>query len=315
MSVSVLGGGAFGTALAIALSREGAAVTLWARDAEDIAAMARSRQSGRNLPGFDLPESLTLEPGLAHALAETVLLALPTQKLGAFLAENSGALDNRALVACCKGVDRGSGLGPVDLIAHHVPGARSAVLTGPSFAVDIAAGLPTAVVLAASTGADGLQVQLTRKLLRIYATSDTIGAQLGGAMKNVFALAAGMAIGAGLGDSARAAVIARGFAEMTRYATAKGAEAPTLAGLSGLGDLVLTCTSEKSRNFTAGLALGRGNSPPSGTVEGIATAEALAAATADDDLPITHAVHDIAEGRRDVREAVDLLLSRPVRKE
>lgn len=314
MTLAILGGGAFGTALALALSRDGTPVALWTRDAADARAMQSGRQTGRALPGLPLPDTLTVTTSIPDA--DTVLIAVPAQSVRAFLAEHAAALANRTLITCAKGIEVGTGLGPVALIHDVLPNARAGILTGPSFAADIARGLPTALVLAIADVTRADQAALTRPALRIYRSDDVAGAELGGALKNVVALAAGMAIGAGFGDSARAAIIARGFAEMSRHATAKGARPETLAGLSGLGDLVLTCTSEKSRNFSAGLTLGQGRDlDPAITVEGIATARALVQTTKPDDLPITHAVAAVTRGDMDVTEATTALLARPMKEE
>ena len=314
--IAVLGGGAFGTALAIALSRDGTGVALWSRDTAAARAMGETRKTGVHLPDLDLPESLELVESIPAA--DVTLIAVPAQSVRGFLNEHSSKLNGRTLVSCAKGIERGTGCGPVDVIQAVLPDARAACLTGPSFAVDIGKGLPTALVLAMEGDAKTVQAILTRPALRIYRTSDITGAPIGGALKNVIAIAAGIAIGAGLGDSARASVIARGFAEMTRYATLKGARPETLQGLSGLEDLVLTCTSEKSRNFMAGQTLGRGHSlDPSLTVEGIATAQALAAeaAMANLAMPLCTAVSEVTEGRRSIGSAIDALLSRPAGKE
>ncbi len=317
MSVSVAGSGAFGVALAIALSRDGTPVTLWGRDEDDIKAMQDTGLSGRRLPGHRLPESLSVTSDPSEIRSNVVLLAVPTQKLSGFLEDF--ACSAGYLVACCKGVDRKSGRGPVALIEEKQPGVSAAMLTGPSFATDIAAGLPTALVLASRNEAAGeeLQTLLSRTALRLYRTTDVVGAELGGALKNVIALASGIAIGSKLGDSARASVIARGFAEMTRFATSKGAQSETLHGLSGLGDLVLTCTSEKSRNFSTGVRLGQGLMPEETTIEGIATAEAVAAEAdrLEVDLPLIRAVADVANGKLDIPSAIATLLARPVGKE
>lgn len=316
MSIGVLGGGAFGTALAIALSRDGSQVALWTRDAQDAEAMRRTRKSGRALPGLDLPDSLTIATRIPDAQVQ--LIAIPAQSVRSFLDVHKNTLAGHTLISCAKGVERGTGLGPVDVILSVLPDARAGCLTGPSFAVDIGRGLPTALVLAMCDDATAIQALLNRPALRIYRTGDIPGAQLGGALKNIVAIAAGIAIGAGLGDSARAAVIARGFAEMVRYARAKGAERETIQGLSGLGDLVLTCTSEKSRNFAAGQKLGAGQPlNPAVTVEGIATAQAVSeeAAEQEIDMPLTAAVAAVTEGRLDIPTAIETLLARPAGKE
>jgi len=321
MKVAVMGAGAFGTALAVALAREGAEVGLWARDQTHAAAIRASGRNDRRLPGVELPESVTVSAEIVDfSQARTLLLAVPMQRLDGLVRANASALDGRALVAACKGIDLVSGLGPTALIATACPQATPAILTGPSFAADIARGLPTALTLACADDASGevLQAQLSTPVLRLYRTTDTVGAELGGALKNVIAIAAGVVIGAGLGDSARAALMTRGFAEMGRLAAAMGARAETLGGLSGFGDLVLTCTSAQSRNFRFGHALGAGDGFDSDvTVEGAATAEAAAAVALrmGVDVPITAMVAALVRGRVTVSQAVEALLSRPLRKE
>ncbi|CAM3594689.1 NAD(P)H-dependent glycerol-3-phosphate dehydrogenase [Paracoccus nototheniae] len=311
--IAVLGAGAFGTALAVALWVNGP-VTLWGR---------RIDWQGENprLPGVTLPDAVTVTQDLDHALrADTILLALPAQALGGYLADHGARLAGRVLVSTAKGIDLTRLTGPSALIADHCPGARVAVLTGPSFAADIARGLPTALTLACAEDRTGaaLQQALSTPVLRLYRTTDVIGAELGGALKNVIAIAAGTVIGAGLGDSARAALITRGFAEMTRLATHLGARPETLTGLSGLGDLVLTCTSGQSRNFRYGCALGQGRDfDTATTVEGAATARALARMALRDglDLPIASMVAHLAQGSVSVEKAMDHLLSRPLKEE
>lgn len=309
-NIAILGAGAFGTALAVALSANGP-VTLWGR---------RIGWSGENplLPGVRLPDAVTVTEALPAA--EILLLAVPAQALSGFLATHAAHLDGRALVSCAKGIDLASGQSPARMVTSACPGATVAVLTGPSFAADIARGLPTALTLACADPAAGhrLQHALSTGVLRLYRTTDVTGAELGGALKNVIAIAAGVAIGAGLGDSARAAIISRGFAEMTRFAVHRGAEAETLTGLSGLGDLVLTATSEGSRNFRYGLALGRGERfDPAITVEGAATARAVAAIAAAEsvEMPISTLIAGLAAGQVDVKKAMRLLLARPLKEE
>ncbi|MBF9060775.1 NAD(P)H-dependent glycerol-3-phosphate dehydrogenase [Rhodobacterales bacterium HKCCSP123] len=310
--LDIIGAGAFGTALAITYAKAGHPVTLWARDGAE--AMQHARENTRRLPGHRFPETLRVTGDLSDLTADCALLALPTQTLGPFLAETH--LAATTLVSCAKGIDRATGLGPTALIARHGK-ATPAQLTGPSFAVDIAAGLPTALTLACADDATGaaLQARLSTTALRLYRTTDVIGAELGGALKNVVAIAAGAVIGAGFGDSARAALMARGLAEMTRIATAEGAEEATLRGLSGLGDLILTCGSEKSRNFRFGMALARGETLPADvTVEGLHTARQIAARE-DLDTPIATAVAALADGRADVATIADMLLNRPLKPE
>ncbi|MGR3634465.1 MAG: NAD(P)H-dependent glycerol-3-phosphate dehydrogenase [Shimia sp.] len=316
--ISVLGAGAFGTALAIAIARSGTPVTLWARDPNAAKAMQDSRLNPR-LPGVELPETVSVTAQFASALNDVVLLAVPMQKLRGLL-ETHPDLSGRTLVACCKGVELGTQLGPVALIHDVLPDATPAILTGPSFAADIARGLPTALTLASpdETVGKALQQRLKSPNIRIYRTTDTVGAELGGALKNVIAIACGIAIGAGLGDSARAALMTRGYAEMQRMARALGAQPDTLAGLSGFGDLTLTCSSEQSRNFRFGLSLGRGEAfDPTVTVEGAATATAALARakTMQIDMPITAAVVAILQGGLQIRDAMEMLLARPPKEE
>ncbi|MGQ0609696.1 MAG: NAD(P)H-dependent glycerol-3-phosphate dehydrogenase [Paracoccaceae bacterium] len=313
--IGVVGAGAFGTALAVTLAREGRAVTLWARSAEDAAAMTRTRINARRLPGVDLPEGVRITADLADlAGARAVLLALPMQALGGFLAASPPRAPD--LVACCKGIDLGTLSGPTALIRRHVPGARASILTGPSFAADLARGLPTALTLAG--GDEALQRLLSGPSLRLYRTDDVIGAELGGALKNVIAIAAGVVIGAGLGESARAALMTRGYAEMTRLARSLGARPETLAGLSGFGDLVLTCTSAQSRNFSYGRALGAGQDfDPTVTVEGAATARAVArlARNRAVEMPLTTMIAALIDGQTNLSQAITALMSRPLKEE
>lgn len=310
---AILGAGAFGTALAVALSPV-RPVTLWARN------LPASREIAR-LPGVTIPANVALTDDLGAALEgqDHAILALPAQALRGFLAEHGAALDGRWLINTAKGIDLATGESPSTLIAAACPSARIAALTGPSFAADIARGLPTALTLASGDpGLEALQHALSTPVLRLYRSDDLRGAELGGALKNVVAIAAGVAIGAGFGDSARAALITRGFAEMVRLATHLGARAETLAGLSGLGDLVLTSTSELSRNFRYGRALGAGQEFDSGiTVEGAATARAASALAARRNLPmpIADAVAALAEGRTGVAETMETLMSRPLKEE
>lgn len=320
MSVSVLGAGAFGTALAISLAGNGP-VNLWARSKAHADQMAQNGRNKARLPGVDLPENLSVTSDLNEACQSgTILLAVPMQKLRELLLENTNLLGGKTLVACCKGIELSTGLGPVAVIRECLPDAYPALLTGPSFAADIARGLPTALTLACEDPdlGEALQKELTTANLRLYRTTDTVGAELGGALKNVIAIACGAVVGAGLGESARAALMTRGYAEMQRMALACGARAETLAGLSGFGDLTLTCSSDLSRNYQLGLAIGRGDSfDPSITVEGAATARATAekASGMGLDMPITRTVVALINGDLTIQDATAQLLSRPLKEE
>lgn len=320
MRIGIAGAGAYGTALAVTLSQAGCDVTLWGRDAAAMAAAGQSRTSPR-LPGVKLPEGLILTADPADLAApDAILLAVPAQHLAGFAAQQRPNLAGKPLIACCKGIDLESLTGPTGMIAKAVPDAIPAILTGPSFADDIARGLPTALTLACTSDDVGkmLQRQLSTATLRLYRSTDPVGAELGGALKNVMAIACGACIGAGLGDSARAALMTRGFAEMVRMATALGARPETLAGLAGLGDLALTCTSTQSRNYRFGLAMGRAEAFDTGvTVEGAATAQAAArlAARIGIEMPVTDAVAALVADRITVADALAALLARPLKEE
>ena len=319
--ISIIGTGAFGTALAVALASDGTPVFLWGRDAEQTRDMQIRRQNARHLPGVMLPDSVTVSSDMGSVPAQSVvLLAVPMQQLRTVAEAHAAQLAGHPLVACCKGIELETGNTATEILGELIPDATRAILTGPSFAADIARGLPTALTLACADRSAGkhLQQALTRPNLRLYRTADTAGAAFGGALKNVMAIAAGAVIGAGLGESARAALMTRGYAEIQRMALALGARAETLSGLSGFGDLVLTCTSDKSRNMRFGLALGRQQTLDSQlTVEGVATARAVleSARKLDIDMPITAAVVAMLDGRLQLPEAMDLLLSRPLKEE
>jgi glycerol-3-phosphate dehydrogenase (NAD(P)+) len=319
--ISVLGAGAFGTALAISLARSGQAVTLWARSDDAARSMQSARENIGRLPGKPFPASLNPTSDLTHACkAPILLLAVPMQQLADFAVLNKSLIQHKSLVACCKGIDLKSDRGPLAVLEDLVPDARVAILSGPSFAIDIADGLPTALTLAARDKdvVDMLQSKLTTDTIRLYSSLDPVGVEFGGALKNVIAIACGLAMGAGLGESARAALMTRGFSEMQRLAARVGADPTTLSGLSGFGDLVLTCTSDKSRNFSHGFKLGTGAKvDPNITVEGVATAKAVMhlARTLDLDMPITTTITQILDGHISISEAVELLLSRPLKRE
>jgi glycerol-3-phosphate dehydrogenase (NAD(P)+) len=321
MTIGIIGAGAFGTALAITLARGGGQVTLWARGADHVAQMRDTRENERYLPGARLPKSVSVTAEMADLAGDgIVLLATPMQQMRQMLSSWAGRLDGRVLVSCAKGIDLSTGLGAAEIIRRACPAAVPALLTGPSFAADIARGLPTALTLACADELSGqrLQAALSTPALRLYLTDDLAGAELGGALKNVIAIAAGVVVGAALGESARAALITRGFAEMQRIAAAYGARPETLVGLSGLGDLILTCGSAQSRNFRFGLSIGRGEEfDPTITVEGVATASAAMALAKRHgiEMPVTSMVAALVARDLGVAEAMDALLNRPLKKE
>ncbi|MCC6720012.1 MAG: NAD(P)-dependent glycerol-3-phosphate dehydrogenase [Acetobacteraceae bacterium] len=317
-TVQVIGAGAWGTALALQALKAGAQVRLWARDPTRAAAMAQSR-ANPHLPGVALPPALAVSS--VWAPADIVLLAMPAQALRRL----APTLPPGILVACCKGVEAGSHLLPLEVLAQIHPGRAAAVLTGPNFAAEIARGLPAAAVVAATDPAlrEAVMTALATPDFRLYGNADPIGAQVGGAAKNVVAIAAGAVIGAGLGENARAALVTRGVAELARLAVALGGQAETVAGLSGVGDLLLTCTGAGSRNFSFGLALGQGRGVAEilagreSVTEGVATAPALVARAhaVGVELPIAAAVAGVVEGRISVAAAIHQLLARPLRDE
>jgi glycerol-3-phosphate dehydrogenase (NAD(P)+) len=321
VTIGIIGAGAFGTALAVALARGGSQVTLWARNADHALQMHDTGRNDRYLPGVKLPENISVTAEMMDLAGDgVVLLATPMQQMGRMFSDWAGRLDGRVLVSCAKGIDLATGLGAAEIIRRACPAAIPGLLTGPSFASDIAKGLPTALTLACADEKHGesLQAALSTPVLRLYLTDDIPGAELGGALKNVIAIAAGVVAGAGLGESARAALITRGFAEMQRLAAAYGARPETLVGLSGLGDLILTCGSDQSRNFRFGRALGRGETfDPSITVEGAATASAAMtlAKRHGIDMPVTAMVAALVARDLGVAEAMGALLNRPLKRE
>ncbi|MCF6444651.1 NAD(P)H-dependent glycerol-3-phosphate dehydrogenase [Nereida sp. MMG025] len=321
MTINILGAGAFGTALAISYAQH-EDVVLWARSQEAADQINLDRENKLRLAGYKLPKNVSVTAQI-YDLSEGApcLLSIPMQSLAPFCVSNKTALDRFDLFACCKGVDLKSGLGPVGILNQYFDSDRTGILSGPSFARDLAEGLPTALTIAMSDAAKLTQQQdrLTTPHLRLYATTDIEGVELGGALKNVMAIACGVVEGAGLGESARAAILTRGFAEMRSYAANVGnAQEQTLLGLSGLGDLTLTASSSKSRNFRFGMAIGAREIWHSAeTVEGAATACALAkiAQDRDLDLPLIKIVAQLVDGKLSVETALEILMARPLRKE
>lgn len=320
---AVLGGGAWGTALAQALSRAGLEARLWARDAETVRAIQERGENPDHLPGVTLRPSVSATGDLGEALAdaETALVAVPAQALRGFLPRLAPHLPpGLPLVLCAKGIEQGTGLLLSDVARRALPKARIAALSGPSFAADVGRGLPTAVVVAATEGrlAQDLAKAFSSETFRCYSTDDLAGVEAGGALKNVLAVASGAVAGAGLGASAGASLITRGFVELRRLAVALGGRPETAMGLSGLGDLLLTASSAQSRNFSYGFALGRGESLEGRPLaEGVATA-AIAAKIAEKrglDAPIVGAVAAILGERLTVAEAVAHLMARPLKSE
>ena len=323
MRIGVIGGGAWGTALAQVAAADGQPVILWAREPEVIDSINVRHVNDLFLSNVTLSDSIMATDDLdALRDADALLVVAPAQHVRAVLGGQDFGV--KPLVLCAKGIEAGSRLLVGEVARQIQPAAPIAVLSGPTFAHEVAAGLPTAVTLAcddADLGA-ALAERLASTTFRTYASDDVIGAEIGGAVKNVLAIGCGVVEGAGLGQNARAALIARGFAEMTRFGLARGARAETMAGLSGLGDLVLTCSSTSSRNFSLGVGLGEGRSARDlladrrTVAEGAFTAPVLreAAAEAGIDMPVTEAVCALLEGAL-VGDVIGALLSRPLRDE
>lgn len=325
--IGVLGGGAWGTALANIAAAGGREVTLWAFEPDVVAAINATHENPLYLPGHRLdPAIRAVTDARDLAGLDAILAVTPAQHLRATLRRIAGDLPERApIVLCAKGIEQGSLALMTDVLAQEVPQARAAVLSGPGFARDVVRGLPTATTIACPDAALGaaLVEALGRPTFRPYLTDDLIGAEIGGAVKNVVAIACGIAEGRKLGDGARAALITRGFAELSRLGLAMGARQETLSGLCGLGDLVLTCSSLTSRNMSLGAALGEGRrlddvlGERRSVAEGAASAPAVVALAANYgvEMPICAAVNDVIAGRMDVDAAIATLLMRPFRAE
>jgi glycerol-3-phosphate dehydrogenase (NAD(P)+) len=323
----VIGGGAWGTALAQVCARAGLETTLWAREADVVASINADHENTSFLPGIDLDPSIRATPDFADLAASDLILAVtPAQHLRAALnAFAPHARPGLRILLCAKGIEQGSLKLMTQVLVETIPQAQPAVLSGPSFAGEVARGLPTAVTLACPDPgcAEDLAELIATPTFRPYFASDMIGAEAGGAVKNVLAIACGIVEGRGLGRSAHAALITRGFSELTRLAVALGGQAETVAGLCGLGDLVLTCSSPQSRNMSVGLALGRGQSLDDALAGKLSVAEGVASAPAvrqlarnlGVDVPICEATAAILAGEVGVDDAIRGLLSRPLREE
>jgi glycerol-3-phosphate dehydrogenase (NAD(P)+) len=321
-NISVLGGGAWGTALALTCARAGRDVTLWEHDAANAESLEQKRES-KFLPGVKLDSKIKVTRDLkAAAAADAILLVVPAQVVRSVI----GALDARAdtpIIACAKGIERGTHKFMSEIIGECAPKAMPAILSGPSFAADVARGLPTAVTVAAAddTIARALAEALNTGTFRPYHSNDVRGVELGGAAKNVLAIAAGIVAGRALGASAAAALITRGFAELTRFGKAYGAKTETMMGLSGLGDLILTCSTPQSRNFSFGVALGKGEAADAAAhgklAEGVFTAPVLLemAREKNIDMPISAAVAAVLAKKLSVDDAIAALLTRPLKAE
>jgi glycerol-3-phosphate dehydrogenase (NAD(P)+) len=323
--IAVIGGGAWGTALALTCARAGRKVTLWEHDTANAKQLASKRES-LFLPGVRIDEGIALAGALAQAArADALLLVVPAQAVRAAATALAPLLvAGTPLIVCAKGIERGSKKFMSEVIGQCAPKAVPAILSGPSFAADVARGMPTAVTLAADDGklAGELAKAVGSATFRPYHSSDVRGVEIGGAAKNVLAIAAGVVAGRALGFSAAAALTTRGFAELVRFGKAYGARPETMMGLSGLGDLILTCTSPQSRNFTFGVNLGRGHDPDTiqnttGLAEGAFTASVLLemAHERSVDMPISAAVAALLDRKMSVDEAIESLLARPLKAE
>ena len=316
MKISIAGAGAFGSAIASVFAKGGHSIKLFSpTNFKELCATRVPRKLGK----IKLPAEIDIVSSLEkNEKNEYLFLAVPTQNLASFCKKNKSFLTDRPLIACCKGVDQETGLRPSEILSEY--SSKVAVMSGPSFAVDISKGMPTALVLASAEPdfLRKLQSDISMHNFRLYRTSDVVGVELGGALKNIIAIACGIAIGAKQGDSARAALMTRGFSEMIAFAKAHGAKEKTLAGLSGLGDLSLTCNSKKSRNFVFGVSLGcQKPFNKNTTVEGVATAFAVSqkARSLGLEMPITSSVSALVEGSASIEAVINSLLSRPTKEE
>jgi glycerol-3-phosphate dehydrogenase (NAD(P)+) len=327
--IAVFGAGSWGTALAIQFARGGGPVRLWGRDAAQLAHMAGARCNERYLPGAHFPPSLAVEPDLAAALsgARDVLVVVPSQGLRSLLRELAPRLAPQMHVAwATKGFEQGSGKLPHEVAREELGAARAvAVLSGPTFAREVGAGLPTAMTVASADRAyaESLARELSSANFRAYTSTDILGVEIGGAVKNALAVGAGLSDGLGFGANTRVALITRGLKEMTRLGVARGAQPQTFMGLAGLGDLVLTCTDDQSRNRRFGLLLAAGRTPQAAlaeiaqAVEGYAAARAIheVAARAGVEMPLCEMVYRVLYEGLPAKEAVRALMSRPVKAE
>jgi glycerol-3-phosphate dehydrogenase (NAD(P)+) len=326
-SVSVVGGGAWGTALAQTLSHNGLSVALWAREPEVVEDINVRHVNRTFLPGIDLNPAIHATGDISTvARTDAILAVVPAQHLRDVMTKLAKQIaPGTPVILCAKGIEQSTGRFMGDVLEEVAPHALRAALSGPSFASDVARGLPSALTLACRNESVGraLASVLSSRQMRLYWSNDVLGAELGGAVKNVLAIAAGIVSGRGLGASAHAAIVTRGFAELRRFGEAMGARPETLLGLSGLGDLILTCGSPQSRNMSLGRALGEGRSlaeilgARAAVTEGIYTCKALVGLARGHgiDMPIAEAVHGIIEGQISVEDAITALMQRPLKAE
>ena len=322
--IAVLGGGAWGTALALTCARAGRQVVLWEYEQRNAETLEKNRES-RFLPGVHVDESIKITRELEEAAGgDAILIVVPAQAVRSVVSCLASSIKkDTPLIACAKGIEHGTHKFMTEIIAECAPNALPAILSGPSFAADVARGLPTAVTIAAIDAKVALDLAhaLNAGTFRPYHSADVRGVELGGATKNVLAIAAGIVTGKGLGASASAALTTRGFAELVRFGKAYGAKTETLMGLSGLGDLVLTCGTPQSRNFSCGVALGKGEDPHTAShgklAEGVFTAPVLLemAREKEVEMPIASAVAAVLSKSMNVDEAIESLLTRPLRSE
>jgi glycerol-3-phosphate dehydrogenase (NAD(P)+) len=323
--IGVVGTGAWGTALAISAAATGEKVLLVARDVATVETIREAGENAKRLPGMKLPRSIMVtHEWAALAEASIILMVVPSQTLrGVLQAHREFIPAGATLVICAKGLEKLTGKTLVQVVAEELPGQPVALLSGPNFAIEVARGLPTAATLACADAALGADIarQLSHRTFRVYASTDITGVALGGALKNVIAIACGMVAGRGLGENARAALMTRGLAEISRLAVSLGARPETFMGLAGLGDLALTCSSLQSRNYSFGYHLGQGMEPDAAAggnlAEGAATAGAvlMLAKEAGVEMPIAQAVQAILTGIMPIEEAIGLLMLRPLKAE
>jgi len=322
--IAVLGGGAWGSALALTCLRAGRRVMIWEHEPGNFESLTQKRES-RFLPGVRIDNAIKVTRDLGEtADSDAILVVVPAQAMRSVIVSLAQSVARRTpLIACAKGIEHGTRKFMTEIIAECAPTAVPAILSGPSFAADVARGLPTAVTIAAADGKIALDLAhaLNAGTFRPYHSTDVRGVELGGATKNVLAIAAGIVTGKGLGASASAALTTRGFAELVRFGAAHGAKTETMMGLSGLGDLILTCGTAQSRNFSCGVALGKGEKSDTAAhgklAEGIFTAPVLLemAREKDVEMPISAAVAAVLSGKNNVDEAIDSLLTRPLKSE